>query len=302
MNEKTCYIIDIQRFSIHDGPGIRTNVFLKGCYLRCKWCCNPESQNFKPELLFEPEKCIGCGYCSSVCPTGASFIADGRVLLDRNKCIDCGLCTKECYPDARYMKGSLMTVNEVIREIVKDISFYNMSGGGITISGGEPIIHGDFVTGVLSESKSRGINTAIETCGFVKWNEILKVFKYTDLFLFDIKHMDSRKHREFTGKGNELIQDNIRKLAALGANIIIRVPVIPTFNMDLNSLSSIIQLAEEIGVNIVHLLPYHRYALGKYNHLGRQYWSPGVEKADIKKVAELARSIETDLVSIKIGG
>lgn len=300
--KKTCCIFDIQRFSVHDGPGIRTNVFLKGCQLRCRWCCNPESQSAYPELMFQPQSCIGCGNCVAACTTGAAEQRDGAILFHRERCIGCGACVDGCYADARYVKGTDMSADEVMEEILKDRSFYEESGGGVTFSGGEPLLHAEFVREVMKACKERNIHTAVETCGHAAWESIRKVAAYTDLFLYDIKHMDSGRHRAFTGQGNELIQENIRRLSQLGGSIIIRVPVIPTFNMDTESLAAIIQFAEEIGVRHVNFLPYHRYASGKYALLGRAYWHPGVEKAEVEEVAALARQVTSEKVAITIGG
>ena len=302
MSQEKCCIFDIQRFSVHDGPGIRTNVFLKGCQLRCRWCCNPESQNIQPELLFQPENCIDCGNCISACKTGAAVRAGEMITLLRDRCVGCGDCVDTCYANARMLKGEFLTADDVLAEIMKDQAFYEESGGGVTFSGGEPLLHADFLCSVMEACKQCGINTAIETCGQVEWDSIEKVLPYTDLFLYDVKHLDSHKHCLFTGKENHQIQDNLLRLAKIGAHIIIRVPVIPTFNMDLNALASIVHLAEKLHINKVNLLPYHRYAEGKYRSLGRQYWHPGVEKAEPEEVAALAKQIHSEIVQITIGG
>lgn len=302
MEKRTCRVFDIQRFSVHDGPGIRTNIFLKGCLLRCRWCCNPESQSEKPELLFQPEKCIGCGSCTAVCPSAAAVELDGRITLLRDRCTGCGACVDGCYPEARSLKGEVLTVQEALEEALKDRAFYESSGGGVTLSGGEPLLHPEFAGTLLMQCKALGVNTAVETCGEAEWEAFERVLPYTDLFLYDVKHLDSEKHRRFTGRGNERIQENLLRLAKRSAAIILRVPVIPTFNMDLDALEGIVRLAERLGIARVNLLPYHRYAQGKYTLLGRRYWHPGVERADAEEVAALAARIRSESVSITIGG
>lgn len=302
MDKNTGCVFDIQRCSVHDGPGIRTTVFLKGCRLRCRWCCNPESQRMEPELLFQPEKCIGCGACVSACPRGASLYADGRVTLLRDRCEGCGACIDGCFADARTLKGTFMTAEDVTAEALRDRAFYESSGGGVTFSGGEPLLQSAFVRQVMAECKAHGVNTAIETCGQAPWEAFENVLPYTDLFLYDVKHLDSEKHLRFTGMGNRQIQENLRRLAQEGAEIVIRVPVIPTFNMDRRVLGDIVGLAAELGVSQVDFLPYHRYASGKYALLGRSYWRPGVERAESEEVAALAEEVRRQGVRISVGG
>ena len=297
-----CCVFDIQRFSVHDGPGIRTNIFLKGCGLRCLWCCNPESQEKQPVLLFDPELCIGCGNCVATCPTGAAAIVNGQLIMERGKCTGCGRCVDGCYADARSIKGVTMTAETVMEEILKDQAFYRNSRGGVTFSGGEPLLHPEFVREIMEKCHARGIHTAVETCGFVPWESFETVLPYTDLFLYDVKHVGSDKHRAYTGQGNELILRNLYQLSRRGAEIVIRVPVIPTFNMDRETLGQIIALAESLNVQRIDLLPYHRYASGKYRLLGRTYWSPGVEKADVEEIAEIVRTLPAANVKITVGG
>lgn len=277
-------------------------MFLKGCLLRCRWCCNPESQSEKPELMFQPETCIGCGSCVSACPTGAAERREGRITLARDLCTACGACVDGCYAEARYMKGEYRTVQAVVDEALKDRAFYELSGGGVTLSGGEPLLHPEFAGAVLKACGAAGVHTAIETCGEADWEAFEQVLPYTDLFLYDVKHLDSETHRRFTGRGTERIQDNLLRLTQSGAQVVFRVPVIPTFNMNLAALSAIVGLAEKLGVAQVNFLPYHRYAQGKYTLLGRNYWHPGVERAEMEDVAALAAQIGSETVRITLGG
>lgn len=301
MDLKGC-VFDIQRFSVHDGPGIRTNIFLKGCPLQCLWCCNPESQHSKPELMYNPDKCIGCGKCISLCLENAIQEKAGMILFDHSRCVNCGACVEECYAEARIMKGKYMSVDEVVSEIEKDVSFYKNSGGGITFSGGEPLMQAEFVKQVLMKCRQYGIHTAMETCGYAPWRNLEIVAPFVDVFLYDIKHMDSEKHKEFTGSGNEQILENCRRLVAMGKKVIIRVPVVPTFNADEQSIVNIAQFAKQIGVSEINLLPYHRYAAGKYKLLMREYWYPGVDKAEKKLVEGFRQKALAEGVKIKIGG
>src|SRR5665647_2040797 len=196
-------VFDIQRFSIHDGPGIRTTVFLKGCPLQCRWCCNPESINPHPELLFNPELCIGCGKCIEVCPTGVA----SKTGTDRSLCKSCGKCAETCYAEARYIKGQYMTPQDVIDTAVKDVTFYNRTNGGITFSGGEPLQQIDFLEETLLICQQKGLSTAIETCGYVAWERFERIAHLVDVFLFDIKSSDSDKHLEYTGVRCERIME-----------------------------------------------------------------------------------------------
>lgn len=289
-------IFDIQRFSLHDGPGIRTDIFLKGCPLRCKWCCNPESMNPSPVLMFNPDLCIGCGNCIQVCPTGAA----SDMLSKRGSCINCGACAEVCYAEARIMKGRTVDSHEVMREILKDANFYKRTNGGVTFSGGEPLLQIDFLHEVLKECRRIGINTAIETCGCIPWDNFERIAGLVDVFLFDIKHIDSEKHKQYTGHGCENIMANCEKLARI-ADVIIRVPVIPDFNYDIATLTGIVRFAERIHVSEIDFLPYHRYAENKYIHLGRVYWNPGISHLTADEIRNMISTIATG-IKLKIGG
>lgn len=290
MNSSTCQeirgnVFDIQRWSLHDGPGIRTVVFLKGCPLRCLWCCNPESQEPYTEIAYFKDKCIGCGRCVAECPYGAitpspeGFIAEQGICLE--KCFGRQdppyPCTKKCYSQARKNIGRLMTVKEVLHEVLKDSLIYKQSGGGITVSGGEPMFQARFVKELLAESKANWLHTAMETCGFASWKKYEEVMEYVDFLFLDIKHFDNEKHVEFTGQGNRLILDNARRLAQLtrkkGIEMVVRIPVIPGHTDSEENIKSIVKfVATELeGVKVVELMPYHRLGRGKYASMGRAY-------------------------------
>lgn len=267
MSEKGM-VFDIQRFSIHDGPGIRTLVFLKGCNLRCQWCSNPESQRFKLDLFYQPEKCIGCQACIEVCPQKAIVIKKRQIFFYRELCTNCGKCAEVCYAEARIIKGKKMSVDEVLKEIIKDNNFYTRSQGGVTLGGGEPLLQADFAASILKACKRKGLQTAIETAGHVPWENIEKVIAYTDLFLYDVKHMDPKIHKQYTGVDNKLILSNLEKLVKKGVMIIVRTPVIPGFNNTKADIYNIAQHVAKLAIKKLDLLLYHSYGKNKYNLLG----------------------------------
>lgn len=262
-------VFNIQHFCTQDGPGVRTTVFVKGCHLRCAWCHNPESQAFGREILYYPEKCIGCGACARVC--GCHSFADGRHVFDREKCVRCGKCAGACPARALESCGKRMTAADAAREAAADAMFYEESRGGVTISGGEPLDCLPFTKELLSELKKNGIRTAIETSGDAEWERIEELLPLTDLFLYDIKLTDSYKHRIYTGVGNERILENLDKLDRAGAAIILRCPMIPGVNMDGEHFRAIARLAEKSAhVAEVQLEPYHPLGLDKCARLGRK--------------------------------
>jgi len=271
-------IFDIQKFSVHDGPGIRTLIFLKGCLLNCLWCSNPEGQSTDREIMLYPEKCIGCYKCIEVCDYGAIFIEDGQLMYDRKLCKVCGKCTDICPAEARKMVGKRVTVNEVMREIEKDILFYRNSGGGVTFGGGEPLLQSDFVKAVSIECEKKGIDVAIETCGYYPWGNLEKVIEHVNLIMFDLKHMDSDLHSKLCGYPNDLILSNLTRLCelvdshSLDLQIIVRIPVIPGLN-DSKNISNTAKFISSLGnaVTRVELLPYHQLGIKKYERLGIKY-------------------------------
>jgi pyruvate formate lyase activating enzyme len=262
-------VFDIQRYSIHDGPGIRTTVFLKGCPLRCVWCQNPESQNREPELLLNRTLCGGCGQCIPVCTVFANSLLGRRSQIDRTKCVRCGTCVITCPNQARRLSGKFMTVDEVLKVVRKDLKFYEVSGGGITLSGGEATFQPDFASALLRKSKELKIHTALETCGYVSWKVLDQLLPYVDLVLYDIKHWDSEIHQRGTGVSNQIIFENAKRVAEIKP-MKARVPLIPGFNdseHDIRSIASFIgSLPNQIEMD---LLAYNPLGEGKYERLGK---------------------------------
>ncbi len=262
-------IFDIQRFAVHDGPGIRTTVFCKGCPLACAWCHNPESIRREPDLSYVPERCIRCGCCLEACLQQAHRIEDEVHTLDRERCVVCGACANECPAEALEIVGREITVEEAMREIEADRPFYESSGGGMTLSGGEPTAQFAFARDLLAEAKRRGIHTCLDTCGLTAWERLAALLPPVDLFLYDIKDTDPQRHRRFTGVGNEEIIANLHRLSEAGARIILRCPMIPNVNADDEHLARIAELAVALpAIEEVHLLPYHGLGRSKHARLG----------------------------------
>ncbi|WP_296897478.1 glycyl-radical enzyme activating protein [Thiohalocapsa sp.] len=287
-------IFDIKQFSIHDGPGIRTTVFLKGCPLSCWWCHNPEGQAMKPELILRPERCIGCGACLEVCEQGAILWRSGqdgeRIVTDRERCTACGDCVQVCYAEARELVGREVTVAEVMDAIERDTAFYDQSGGGVTVSGGEPLAQPDFLRELLRACQYRGLHTALDTCGFAPWEALDSVRQYVDLFLYDLKLMDDARHRAFTGVSNERILENLQRLSREGHRLILRVPIIPGINDDEENLQAIGAFAADLPhLKRVDLLPYHRIGRDKYRRLGKPCPMPETEPPSEARMDEIAQ-------------
>ena len=260
-------IFDIQRFSIHDGPGIRTTVFFKGCPLNCIWCHNPEGISRAPLLSFRPALCIGCGYCFRTCPAGCHRMEGGKRFLDRDRCEACGRCAAECYPGALELVGREESAAEIMREVLRDKAFYDNSGGGLTLSGGEPLMQPDFAFELLCAARDAGLHCCVETCGFAARAALDLVRPKTDLFLYDIKETDRARHAELTGKPNDRILANLRHLHGTGADIILRLPIIPGVNDRPDHFEGIAALARDLpGLKGVEIMPYHQ--LGE-NKVGR---------------------------------
>jgi pyruvate formate lyase activating enzyme len=295
-------VFDIQRFSIHDGPGIRTLVFLKGCNLRCPWCSNPESQRFEPELFFHPERCIGCKNCLNACPHGSITLEDGQLSFNRYLCQNCGKCSYVCYAEARLIRGRQMSAELVLEEVLKDGPFYRNSGGGVTVGGGEPLAQADFAAAILKKCKEKGLHTAVETAGYVPWPKIEKVLPYTDLFLYDVKHMDPKKHREHVGTDNRLISANLKRLVERKNKVVVCVPLIPGFNDTASEIDAIAHFAASQGIKKINLLPYHRFGEGKYLLLGRTYQFQGRKKLSEEEIEGLRKVAAARGLRVKVGG
>ena len=274
-------LYDIQGFSVQDGPGVRTTAFLKGCPLRCPWCHSPESQSFKPQLSWISMRCLGTDACKSrcikACPENAIELGERRkdatsgeelqmVHVKRESCTDCGLCADKCYAEALYICGEDYTVDALVERLMQDKAFYDRSGGGITISGGEALCQVDFVVEVFKRMKENGVHTALDTSGFAQWETVAKTMPYTDLYLYDIKHMDSEKHNAVVKVPNEQILANAKLLAENGKKLQIRVPVISLFNDDEENIRATAEFCRELGdaVSVVQLLPYHNLGVMKY--------------------------------------
>jgi len=271
-------VFDIKHFAVHDGPGIRTTVFLKGCPLGCLWCHNPESISPRPQLLFTPGKCIGCGNCFEVCPGGVHGTVDGMHTIDWERCRTCGECVDGCYAGALEMAGYEASVDEVMEEVLRDRTFHTNSGGGITLSGGEPLAQHEFSTALLRTAKSEGLHTALDTSGHAPWPRLEEILHHTDLVLYDLKYMDPKRHAELTGVSNDLILENLRRLDRLGKATWIRIPLIPGLNdgdANYEAMGELISSLE--NVERVEILRYHRLAETKYASAGMEYALKGLE-------------------------
>jgi pyruvate formate lyase activating enzyme len=286
-------VFDIQRFSVHDGPGIRTTVFLKGCPARCPWCHNPESQSFKEELLRFPERCVECGRCREVCPNGT----------DAARCTACGACASECPADARRLAGRRMTVEEIIADVARDRVFYDESGGGVTFSGGEPFAQSAFLLALLRAAREAGLSTAVDTCGFVAPGVLLAAAALVDLFLYDLKGLEALRHREIIGLPLKPILDNLDALGRAGARVWLRIPIVPAFTDDRAALEEAARLAgANRAVERVHLLPYHPSGTGKFRRLGRPYALDATAAPSASRMAELADIFRSRGIDTRIGG
>lgn len=264
-------VFDIQRYSLHDGPGIRTIIFLKGCPLKCLWCCNPESQSREIEVEYYIDKCIGCRCCIKKCPNDAISSDGDKIVIDKTKCVNCGTCVDNCPAEALRYVGAWMDTDEVMQKIKGDSRYYRRSGGGVTLSGGEPLVWGDFCSEILHRCYEENIHTAIETTGCVSREKLEDIIDYTDLFLYDIKSMDDDRHKRLTGVSNRQIQENLRYLRKLDKEVIMRIPLIPTCNFFEEELEAMIDLAHELGIGDVNIMPYHNLGEVKYKKLFKTY-------------------------------
>ncbi|MDO4975939.1 MAG: glycyl-radical enzyme activating protein [Eubacteriales bacterium] len=294
----------MQRFSVNDGPGVRTIVFLNGCPLRCKWCCNPESQELKPVVMFKAQNCVGCGNCTVVCPTGASDLSvPGKI--DHSKCINCFKCVDVCYHQALEVSGKWMTVEEVLKELYQDRTVYRRSGGGITISGGEALMQHEFLEELLRGCRSVGWTTAIETTGLASTQVLDKIIPLLDTVMMDIKHIDPAVHKAWTGVSNEKILENALYISKIAKKLIIRVPTIPGFNADEDTIRGIAHFCtylDQTNFGGIHLLPYHDFGTNKYDMLGKPYEMAGTNRPEDEYMQKLKSIVEAEGVRCQIGG
>ncbi len=271
-DELSATVSNIQRYSIHDGPGIRTTVFMKGCAMNCLWCHNPECLDDDDNLRYISAKCIKCGMCVKACASGALSFSGDVLQYDRARCVKCYSCADACCSMALVRTGGLYTVRSLFKEIIADKPFYQTSGGGVTFSGGEPLLQSRFLSMLIPHCRSNGIHVAIETAGYVNWSNFQDISGMVDLFLYDIKTVDDKKHMKYTGASNRLILENLEKLEKEENHIVIRIPIIPGFNDDAESMRGILEHIRGFGVKPeIEMLGYHRLAEGKYRSLWREY-------------------------------
>ena len=297
------YVTNIQRYSIHDGPGIRTTVFLKGCNLRCFWCHNPETLAPKPELQLFPERCIGCGACLERCPYGAHARVNGDRVFRRELCQACGACAETCYAEALVLVGDRMTPDEVVAQALRDRPFYETSNGGVTLSGGEPLLQLAFSRAILEGVRAQGVHTAIETNACWPWERLASLAELVDLWMVDIKTMDSDLHRQVTGAPNEQILANLHQLADSGAPVIVRTPIVPGINDAAEDVAAIAAFVAGLPSLVYYeLLPFHPMATGKYRSLGLDYRAAKLKRPSPETMATLAQVAAGSGVEARTGG
>jgi pyruvate formate lyase activating enzyme len=293
-------IFDVKRYSIHDGPGLRTTVFFKGCPLRCIWCHNPESQKLEPQIVWYENRCIGCLSCFDACKFNAIDTKNG-ININKN-CTLCGDCIKVCPTNALEMIGKEYSVDEIVNEILKDELFFE-DGGGVTISGGEPFVQYYFLLELLKQLKQYDIHIALDTTGYVETEKLIESASFVNLFLYDLKLMDLQKHKQYTGVSNELILNNLKKLDELGAKIAIRIPIIPTINDDDENIEKTIKFISGLkNVESVDLLPFHSMMADKYRRLKMPFLVGDIKEPSQESMEHLRKRFEVLNIEIDVGG
>ncbi|WP_244834971.1 glycyl-radical enzyme activating protein [Clostridium sp. BJN0001] len=269
-NDKAC-IFNIQKYSIHDGSGIRTVVFFKGCPLKCEWCSNPESQDARVQILWDKSKCLKCGHCINVCEKSCISLINDKINVNNNKCSACLLCTKQCPNKALFYEGEYKSISDIMKEVLKDKDFYEESNGGVTLSGGEVLVQHEIASELLKELKKHNIHTAIETTGYSSPSIFKSFIKDVDLLLFDVKHYNREKHFEKTGVYNDIIIENLKYAINSKKDVIVRIPVIPGFNSSLEDAEGFSKLLKSLNVSKINILPFHQYGQKKYTYLNKNY-------------------------------
>ncbi len=303
MQITTGLIFDIKRYATHDGPGIRTTVFFKGCPLACRWCHNPESIGVAAEGLYRGDRCIGCGACVEACPKKALRLTSKGLIIDENRCTSCGMCEAACPAEAREIIGCRKTVDELISSISRDIPFFDQTGGGVTFSGGEPLLQAEFLSALLAACGRLDIHRTVDTTGWADPKVLLAVSEETDLFLYDLKLMDAERHRRFTGFPNHRILNNLKLLADKKAAVRVRMPLIPGVNDDAQNLEAAGRFVAGLpGIRDIDLLPFHNGLENKYAVLGRRNRAAGIRPPSQEAVAAVAKKLSAFGLNVHIGG
>lgn len=296
-------IFDIKKYSIHDGPGVRTTVHMKGCPLSCWWCHNPESQSTQPAVLFRGEKCIACGSCIKACPEGAISLEKGTLVTDEGLCTGCGTCCEVCPPEARELCGKPYTVDELMRELHKDEIFFRSDGGGVTFSGGEPFMQPEFLMEALEACGKAGYHRALDTCGFVQKQIIVDSVKRSELFLYDVKQMSAELHKKYTGVDNYIILENLAAISEAGANIFVRVPFMPGLNSSDENMHALGSFVKDMkGIIQINILPYHTVAKGKHERWHMDYLLNDLMPPTENQTRHAASILEGYGLPVHIGG
>ncbi|MEA2005890.1 MAG: glycyl-radical enzyme activating protein [Acidobacteriota bacterium] len=297
-------VFDIKRYAIHDGPGIRTTVFFKGCPLRCLWCHNPEGQEIHKEILLRRDRCVAeCTVCLDICPQKAIRKSNGVIQVDNSRCDCCGLCVEACVYEVLEVSGREVTVEEVLEEVEKDQIFFEESGGGVTFSGGEPLMQPDFLDGLLKECKKRKIHTVVDTSGCASFKTIERIAKNVDLFLYDIKIMNDKKHKHYTGVSNKSILKNLKNLLDIGKRVVIRIPLIEGINDGMNNIEQMGRFLKSLKkIKQINLLPYHKGGGAKYKRLQREDPSADLKRSPDEQIKSIMSILTKYGFSVKVGG